>query len=115
MRIAACQVRPVLLDREATLARVLAAAEEAAAAGARLALFPETVLPGYPAWLARTDGAAFDDELVVLADRLVACRTRESLAAADDSRQPPERRLHPRRRLVHRAMVKRSASADAAE
>ena len=63
MRVAACQISPVLLDREATLDRVLAAAEEAASAGARLALFPETVLPGYPSWLARTGGAAFDDEL----------------------------------------------------
>lgn len=63
MRVAAVQLAPVLLDRAATLARVVERTREAAAAGARLAVFPETVLPGYPTWLARTHGAAFDDPL----------------------------------------------------
>lgn len=63
MRVAAAQISPVLLDRAATLARVVARCEEASRAGAALVAFPETVLPGYPSWLARTGGAAFDDPL----------------------------------------------------
>jgi nitrilase len=63
MIVAAAQISPVLLDRTATLEKVLARAQEAAAAGARLVAFPEAIVPGYPTWLARTGGAAFDDPL----------------------------------------------------
>lgn len=61
MRIAAAQIAPVFLDRDATLAKVIAWCERAARDGVRLLAFPEAVLPGYPVWLARTGGAAFDD------------------------------------------------------
>ena len=44
---------PVLLDREASMARVLEGVEEAADAGARLVVFPETYLPGYPEYIWR--------------------------------------------------------------
>jgi len=63
MRVAAVQLAPVLLDRAATLAKIEAQAREAADRGARLVVFPEAALPGYPVWLARTNGAAFDDPL----------------------------------------------------
>lgn len=63
MRVAAAQIAPVLLDRAATLKKVLERAREAARAGARLVAFPESLVPGYPSWLARTGGAAFDDPL----------------------------------------------------
>ena len=61
MLVAAAQIAPVLLDREAGLSRVLHWAEKAAGEGARLVAFPETVVPGYPTWLTHTGGAAFDD------------------------------------------------------
>ncbi|MCP3913961.1 MAG: carbon-nitrogen hydrolase family protein [bacterium] len=60
MHVAIAQIAPVFLDRGATTAKVVARIEEAAAAGAALVAFGETLLPGYPAWLARTDGARFD-------------------------------------------------------
>jgi nitrilase len=63
MRVAAAQIAPVLLDRRGTLARVVARCEEASRAGVQLIAFPEALLPGYPTWLARTGGAAFDDPL----------------------------------------------------
>lgn len=63
MRVAAVQLAPVLLDRTATLGRIEEAARAAAGQGARLIVFPESALPGYPSWLARTNGAAFDDPL----------------------------------------------------
>jgi nitrilase/aliphatic nitrilase len=43
--VAAAQIRPVLFNLEGSVARVLAAMAEAAAAGVRLLVFPETFLP----------------------------------------------------------------------
>ena len=63
MRVAAAQIAPVLLDRERTLAKILDYSQRAASDGARLVAFPEAVLPGYPIWLARTHGSAFNDPL----------------------------------------------------
>ncbi len=63
MRVAAAQLAPVLLDREATLAKVVSACQAAQRQGARLLAFPEALVPGYPVWLARTHGSAFDDAL----------------------------------------------------
>jgi nitrilase len=53
VRVAVVQHPPVLLDREATLARSVELLDEAARAGARLVSFPETWVPGYPEWLWR--------------------------------------------------------------
>lgn len=60
MLLAAAQLAPVLLDRDATLAKVVEAVAAAGAAGASLVAFGETLVPGYPAWLSVTDGARFD-------------------------------------------------------
>lgn len=63
LRIAAIQSRPVWLDAAGTTARVIALMERAAQAGAELVALPETFLCGYPFWVCRTNGAAFDDPL----------------------------------------------------
>ena len=47
-RVAAVQIAPDLDSQAATMARVLAAIEEAAKKGARLVVFPETFVPYYP-------------------------------------------------------------------
>jgi nitrilase len=52
--VAAVQASPVLLDRDATVDRVVALAEEAAAQGAGLVAFPEAFIPGYPDWVWHT-------------------------------------------------------------
>jgi nitrilase len=52
-RIAVVQTPPVFLDRAETLARAAASVGEAAKAGARLVVFPEAFVPGYPAWIWR--------------------------------------------------------------
>ncbi len=52
-KIAVIQKPPVLLNLEATLERAVASIAEVARAGAKLAVFPEAFLPGYPTWIWR--------------------------------------------------------------
>ena len=52
-KIAIVQEPPAVLDRTATLARAAGALDRAADGGAELVVFPETYLPGYPAWIWR--------------------------------------------------------------
>ena len=49
--VAAIQMSPVFMDREATIERACAAVADAAARGARLVVFPEAFVPGYPLWV----------------------------------------------------------------
>lgn len=53
MKIAAVQQPPVYMDKEGSLARAVELMGEAAAAGCRMVVFPETWLPGYPTFVWR--------------------------------------------------------------
>src|SRR5580765_4564600 len=48
VKVACIQAEPVVLDRDATIAKLAALAREAAAGGAQLVVFPEAFLPAYP-------------------------------------------------------------------
>ncbi len=52
-KVAVVQKPPVMLDRAATLELVNTEIAEAAANGATLVVFPESFVPGYPAWVWR--------------------------------------------------------------
>jgi predicted amidohydrolase len=58
VRVAAVQARPAFLDLPGTLDRLEEWTARAAGEGARVIAFPETWLPGYPAWLDDSPGAA---------------------------------------------------------
>ena len=60
LKVGLAQLSPVWLQKEATLERVKEAIDEAAGEGTELLVFGEAFLPGYPFWLAYTEGAAWD-------------------------------------------------------
>jgi nitrilase len=60
LTVALAQIAPVWLDREATLAKVVAWIGSAANENAQLVAFGEALVPGYPFWVERTDGARFE-------------------------------------------------------
>jgi nitrilase len=63
LRVALAQIAPVWLDRDATVLKIVAAIDDAALQGAKLVVFGEALLPGYPFWIEHTDGARFEDDL----------------------------------------------------
>jgi nitrilase len=60
VKVACVQAEPVVLERDATIEKIATLAHEAAGAGARLALFPETFVPVYPSnrWVRFLAGGA---------------------------------------------------------
>lgn len=60
LTVALAQIAPVWLDREATLAKVAAWIRNAADENPQLVVFGEALVPGYPFWVERTDGARFE-------------------------------------------------------
>lgn len=50
VKVAAAQVSPVFMDKEATINKACKVIEEVGKAGARLVVFSETFIPGYPYW-----------------------------------------------------------------
>lgn len=86
VRLAAAQVAPVFLDREATIAKACDVIQEAGRNGAQLVAFPEGFVPAHPLWFhfhAATSAVAmamsrdlFDNAVVV------PSRATDALAAA---------------------------------
>jgi len=63
LRVAIAQIAPAWLDRDATLGKVVDRTGRAAAEEAQLVVFGEALVPGYPFWVERTDGARFESAL----------------------------------------------------
>lgn len=59
--VGVAQIAPVWLRRAETLAKVASAIEQAADQGCAMVAFGEALVPGYPFWIERTDGARFND------------------------------------------------------
>jgi len=63
LTVGVAQIAPVWLQRDATLAKIAARIRDAAAQGCGLVAFGEALVPGYPFWVERTDGARFESPL----------------------------------------------------
>lgn len=74
VRVAAVQATPVILDAEASIAKAVGLLADVAAAGARLAVLPETFVSLYPsnAWAAAASGMDGSDGLDELWERMWA-------------------------------------------
>jgi nitrilase len=53
IKAAIAQLAPVVLDKTGTINKAVSIIREAAALGVKLLVFPETFIPGYPAWIWR--------------------------------------------------------------
>ncbi|WP_222981826.1 carbon-nitrogen hydrolase family protein [Flagellimonas meishanensis] len=60
LKVGMAQIAPVWLDKSATLNKIYETIGSAAKENTELLVFGEAFLPGYPFWLAYTDGAAWD-------------------------------------------------------
>jgi nitrilase len=60
LRVGLAQIAPIWLDQVRTLDKINKYVSQAAEAGCQLVVFGEALLPGYPFWIERTDGARFD-------------------------------------------------------
>jgi nitrilase len=63
LKVAMAQIAPIWLDKAATLQKVEQTILEAAKEQVELLVFGEALLPGYPFWLALTNGAAWDSRV----------------------------------------------------
>jgi len=60
LTVGLAQIAPVWLDRQATVAKITDWIGKAGKAGCQLVVFGEALVPGYPFWVERTDGARFE-------------------------------------------------------
>lgn len=63
LKVALAQISPVWLNKVETIKKIEASIIEAAEQSTELIVFGEALLPGYPFWLALTDGASWDSKV----------------------------------------------------
>ena len=63
LKVGIAQIAPVWLNREKTLTKVGKYINQAAKEGCQLVVFGEALVPGYPFWVERTDGARFNSPI----------------------------------------------------
>ncbi|QQD17215.1 Nit6803 family nitriliase [Spongiibacter nanhainus] len=86
IRVAAAQIAPDLSSGEGTLAKVLATIDQAAAGGAALIVFPETLLPYYPYYSFVTPPVASGAEHMRLYEEAVVVPGPVTAAVAERAR-----------------------------
>ena len=62
LQIALAQISPVWFKRHETIDKVIQYTKEAAAQKCQLIVFGEALVPGYPFWIERTNGAEFNNK-----------------------------------------------------
>ena len=61
IKVAGIQIAPIFLDAQKTWEKLAQYIREAKSNGTELVTWGETLIPGYPIWLARSGGAKFND------------------------------------------------------
>ena len=75
IKVAAAQVSPVYLNKQKTVEKACTIIAEAAQNGARLIVFPEAFIPGYPDWvwlIPNSKGAELNKLFVELVENAVS-------------------------------------------
>lgn len=60
LNVGLAQIAPIWLNRDKTIEKIIGYVREAAKRECRLVVFGEALIPGYPFWLERTEGAMFE-------------------------------------------------------
>ncbi len=63
LKVGIAQIAPVWLNREHTLVKIIKYTKMAGDDGCQLVIFGEGLLPGYPFWIALTNGARFNSHI----------------------------------------------------
>ena len=63
LKVGLAQIAPIWLQREATTSKIVQWISKAAEEECSLVAFGEALLPGYPFWVERTDGARFESAI----------------------------------------------------
>lgn len=63
LKVGLAQIAPIWLDREKTTLKILEYIKKASAEKCQLVTFGEALLPGYPFWTERTEGAKFNSPI----------------------------------------------------
>lgn len=63
LKVALAQISPVWFNKEKTLLKIAGKITEAAKNNCELVVFGEALVPGYPFWIALTDGAEWNSKL----------------------------------------------------
>lgn len=63
LKVGLAQIAPIWLNREKTILKISDYIEKAAKENCRLVTFGEAILPGYPFWIERTEGAKFNSAI----------------------------------------------------
>jgi nitrilase len=106
LTIALAQVAPAWLDRAATTDKVSSWIDRAADEGADLVCFGEALLPGYPFWVERTDGARFES---ALQKRLYAHYAEQAVVIERGDLEPVRARCRARAIACYLGTIERAA------
>jgi len=107
LTVGLAQIAPRWLNKSATLEKVVAWISDAANGNCQLVVFGEALVPGYPFWVERTDGAKFESELQ---KSLYANYVSEGVCIEDGDLDPVCRAASDHRIAVYLGVMERAAN-----